>query len=121
MSKHYCLMCRGEVADGKRVAMDPLASFVLSVKRKMGISSAMGRTIVVCHSCMPAYEKARDKFRGKAVQLAFVALVIFAVQAYYVSVWAGLIFAIFILSFLLIYYVPWLEAEEARPSPARAK
>lgn len=120
MSKRYCLICRKEAAEGTRVAMDPLISFVLWAKMKVGISNSKGRAVVVCRHCMPNYGKSWARFRGKAIQLGLLAFVVFCVQAYFVNLLVGAVFALFLLSFLLIYYVPRLEKEGKPQEPARA-
>jgi len=117
MSKRYCYVCRGGVAAGRRIAPDPILNTLLGIKKSLGISRSAGKELVVCRKCLPIYDKMRKTFIRKLAYLGVVALIIFIAQTYIVSIWAGFIFAAFILSFSLIYYAPALESEE--PAPAR--
>ena len=118
MSNKYCIVCRGRVKGGRRVLSDPVLSAAMGIKQVFGILNSSGKELVVCPKCIPVHGRMRASFMNKIKYLGAVALLIFAVQTYIVSIWAGIIFAAFLLSLSLIYYAPAVEGEE-EPIPSK--
>ncbi len=116
MSKLYCYICRGDVAEGKPVAEDPVLSATLWLKKSLGISRSAGKTLVVCPGCAPIQKAKRNKFKRKLLELGLVAGIVLIAHSILISFFLGLIFAVFILSLSLIYYAPGMESEEITAS-----
>jgi hypothetical protein len=85
---------------------------VIAVKRAAGASKSYGKTLVVCDDDIPVYQGMRKQFEKKFLFLAGAALIVLVGYSFFFNICPGIIFALFLLSFSLFYYVPGLEDEE---------